>query len=411
MEANDSSDLEHVMGCLASLRETLEKQVESTEDCKEAILGWKAPVALSDSESDFMNKVTAQLTELLADADRKNMAASERKDLLLQLSSKVNSVQDQIQSVKDDIASLHGTFRVVGESVRDALSQQSAETSAEVKILVTQLQAIEEKVQVMIAQVDEKTAINTRLLKTLIYNVHDVPTLMVLLPMPSKEGIKKYNPRNLLRDRAKLFFICSYTKELVPCGPKKNGYTVSVLKPWVKRAIPVLKVGLLILQIGLMASGVPIPLLGLAQEALGQVADKQAYLQFAEELLQQPLDSLDSSTDQLLGPSPAEKVSNLKSAVDIAQSTVSSIESMPSSNSLDHLQSSADTATRDIDGDDGGSMRSAYEAVGSFLKEVDPNLEHVGLVKKISRSGKVGWVIPSKAEEFAANDGVFPGKK
>ena len=70
MDGDDSSDLEHVICCMDSLREALEQQAASTEDCKAAvltILNWKASTSASDNSispalSDFMEKVTSQLT-------------------------------------------------------------------------------------------------------------------------------------------------------------------------------------------------------------------------------------------------------------------------------------------------------------------------------------------------------------
>ena len=441
MDSDDSSDLEHVVCCIKSLREALEQQAASTEDCKAAvqtILDWKASTSVSDNSispalSDFMEKVTSQLTQLLSDADRQHIGSTERKNLLVQLTSKVNAVQDQIQSVRDDIDSLHATFDKIGESVRDTLSNMSTQSSEDIKTLMEKLQAMDKEVQ-LISNADEKVkawedmkeqivnlglstreinetiSINTRLLKKLVYNTHNVPTLMVLLPMPVKGGIKKFDLRNLFRDRAKLFFICAYTYKIVPCGPKKKGYTVTNLKTWVKKAIPVLKVGLLILQTALTAAGIPVPILGLAQEALCH-EDKLSYLLHAEQLLQQPDDSLESSTDQLLGPlgdrlseSSANNVSNLKSAVTFAQSGVSAVETLQSN--FDSLQSSTHSLIRD-----GGDMRSAYEAVRSFLDVEDHNLEHVGVVMKVTDSGKIGWVSPDVVEQFLINDGVPPEKK
>ena len=56
-------------------------------------------------------------------------------------------------------------------------------------------------------------------------------------------------------------------------------------------------------------------------------------------------------------------------------------------------------------------MRSAYEAVRSFLDVEDHNLEHVGVVMKVTDSGKIGWVSPDVVEQFLINDGVPPEKK
>ena len=88
-------------------------------------------------------------------------------------------------------------------------------------------------------EINERVATNARLLRTLVQNTHNnVSTHMVLLlPVSKKNGFKKYDPRNLLCDQAKLVFHCGYTMELVHCGPKKNGYSVKDLKTWVKKKL------------------------------------------------------------------------------------------------------------------------------------------------------------------------------
>jgi hypothetical protein len=70
----------------------------------------------------------------------------------------------------------------------------------------------------------------------------------------------------------------------------------------VKEALPVLKVGLMLLQVGLCASGFPIPLAGLADAVLGN-ADKQSFLKSAVGLLADNNifpDSLGSDLDSVL---------------------------------------------------------------------------------------------------------------
>lgn len=445
LDADNIGELGHIKQCFESLRDMLEGQAQSAKDCKAAaknLAGWQAPFATADGTvppalSNFMNEVTAQLSKLLTEADQRHIDAAEGTKLLKQLSKEVNSVQDQIQKVSDNIDGLHATFNILGAHVRDALSH-GKQNSSDVQRLVEKLAVIDEnarlawtaekviqgwealKQQIDIVgqttkEINERVATNTRLVRILVLNTHNVPTLMVLLPMP-KKGFKKFDPRNLFRDRAKLVFICGYTMELVLCGngPKKDGYTVKDLKKWVKKAIPVLKVGLLLLQIGLMSTGIPIPLLGMAETVLGQ-SDKLSYLKYAEDLLDSvgvPADSLDESTVENAMESvksTAQTSLGLAQQVVPVEAVMSTLDSLPLESSTDRITQ----AIRALEGEDRDNMRSAYEAVGSFLRDEDPLLINIGLVKMISNSGKVAWVKndPTVVEQFMENDGVFPGKK
>ena len=163
---------------------------------------------------------------------------------------------------------------------------------------------------------------------------------------------------NLVVNKAKLVFICGHTMQLVSCGYKGDGYTVTNLTSLARKALPLLKLGLMLLQIGLLSSGIPIPLAGMATTALNQ-ADKLAYLRCAASLLDDKatLDSVGSSLDSV-------------QAMDQVNRTV-----------------------RDLGaGDDRDNVRSAMEVVSAFLKSEDPFLKYLGLTKVISRSGKVAWV-------------------
>ena len=452
LDADNSGDLTHIRSCFESLRVILEAQAQSNVDCKSAIqnlASWQTPSVAVEGKvppalSEFMGIVLEQLSRLLTTADQQNLDAAEKKKLLAQLSQEVNSMQDQIQKVSDDIDGLHAVFGKMGEHVREALSF-GKQNNTDVQKLMEKLTTIDKEVQMAATlekiiqqwetlkqhmidggqstrETNERIAINTRLLRTLVYNTHNLPTLMVLLPV-SKEGFKKFDPRNLLRDRAKLVFICGYNYALVPCGPKKNGYTVKNLKTWVKKAIPVLKVGLLLLQVGLMSTGIPIPLLGMADAVIGQ-AEKLSYLKYAGELIQSA-DSADATSDSLTPQSTAGNAmesanSTVQSSLGLMQSTASAdaldlkLESLVPT--LDSLESSTDRIARVMQvlvDEDRDNMRSAYEAVYNFLKEEDTILEHTGLVKKVTHSGKVAWVEnnPTVIEQFMKNDGVLPGVK
>lgn len=133
-------------------------------------------------------------------------------------------------------------------------------------------------------------------------------------------------------------FICGHTMQLVSYGPKGDGYTVTDLKSFARKALPLLKLGFMLLQIGLLSTGIPIPLVGMAE------TDKLSYLRSAARLLddQAIQDSLGSSLDS------AQAKNQINSAV-------------------------CNLGIRN----DRENVRSAVEIVSTLLKSEDPHLPEV----------------------------------
>ena len=418
-EDGDGLAYNQVSLCLEELKSLLQSQAQSTVPCGAAVknlTNWTIPTSSDtaggqtssqDELSAFMGTIMTQLTLLLTVADQQNADTLEQKNLLLQLSNEVHSVQEQVKKVGEDVAAMYSSFVAFGEHIRGELNSNASQHTQ----LLQKLQSFDQSLQLICesqttaradaektvqlceqtrqqlvllsidtAEIDKKIEINTRLLKTLIENTYNVPTFMVLLPV-AKKGVQKLNLANLFYDEVKLVFICGFTFELVRCGPKGMGYKVKNLKSWVKKALPVLKVGLMLLQVGLFATGMPIPLAGLAHSTVLSPLDKLPYIQAAFELLQEgnaPLDSLNSELSSL--ESPTEKIS---AAIRKLHST-----------------------------DDQESVRSAYETLAAFLKEADPTLEHIGMSQQITSSGKVVWINndPKTIKLFKETNGVFSGR-
>ena len=147
--------------------------------------------------------------------------------------------------------------------------------------------------------INVKLAAKAQMLQEIIQGLHHVLIRVFLKPM-TPTGIQKFNPLNLLRDRAKLGFVCDYTMKPIACGPGGDGYVVTNLTEIAKKALPLLRLGLMILQIGLLSTGVPILIAGMANSALDQ-ADKLSFLKSAAGLLQNDvsMDAVGSSLDSM----------------------------------------------------------------------------------------------------------------
>ena len=390
LEDDSGSDLGDSSSFLESLRALLESQQQSATDLKavtESLAHWKAPADATMSMSPaFMNLVTAQLQQLLSAAGEQKIDAAKSQELNAHLSSEVAGVQDQVQAFRSEIAALHGSFVQFGECVRKelaqnnqkhalvlqkltsidrtatAISQEQKAAKEEQEIALQELQQAKQmmiKLKMGFSEIEANIATHTQLLHTLVENTHDVPIHFVLIPVIAK-GMKRFNPVNLVVNKAKLVFICGHTMQLVSCGYKGDGYTVTNLTSLARKALPLLKLGLMLLQIGLLSSGIPIPLAGMAATALNQ-ADKLAYLRCAAGLLDD------------------------KAALDSVGSSLDSVQAMDQVN----------RTVRDLGagaGDDREDVRSAMEVVSAFLKSEDPFLKYLGLTKVISASGKVAWV-------------------
>ena len=109
---------------------------------------------------------------------------------------------------------------------------------------------------------DEKMEKMTIMLHTLLRGTHMIPTLAVILPdLPPSSLLGRVwaAPMNLVRSPYRLYFLCSHTRQVAICGPEGLGYRIEVTKQWVLDAAPVLRVGLVLLKLALMTSGIPIP--------------------------------------------------------------------------------------------------------------------------------------------------------
>ena len=95
------------------------------------------------------------------------------------------------------------------------------------------------------------------MLQTLITNTYNVPSLVLMFPVDAKGFFGK--ARSLFQKEMCLMFVCPVTKKPAKSGPNGLGYRVKVTKEWVKKAAPVLIIGLKIAQLAMNAYGIPFP--------------------------------------------------------------------------------------------------------------------------------------------------------
>ena len=220
----------------------------------------------------------------------------------------------------------------------------------------TQWKLIEEKLDEQARRVENFVDMQTaqsRMIGTVISGTYSIPTLCIVLPKVNK-GLARLNPLNvhIITDEYRMFFICSHTLRVVPCGPKGKGYKFSETKQWVKRAAPVLKVGLILLKLGLLATtGLSLPIPGLED-----IVDDKNSISFIDLSLQ----AMDDA------------ISDTSSTLTVEQ----------------HLHSLAR---------DDAKIKSAYEAIKSLLtdpiKGLDKQLQHLQMIQQTcTETGITAWI-------------------
>jgi hypothetical protein len=130
-------------------------------------------------------------------------------------------------------------------------------------------------------------------------NTHGIPTLAFVLPVVSKSLTGKINPMRLVRNQYRLYFLCAHTHQLAPCGPKGKGYKITMTKQWVLDAAPVLRVGLVLLKVALMASGLPLPVPDFCT-MLVDTAMHSKYLDAVLKLVSNPPDDVASNAEHVM---------------------------------------------------------------------------------------------------------------
>ena len=134
------------------------------------------------------------------------------------------------------------------------------------------------------------------MMETMITGTHSIPTLAILLPTVATGWTSRLSPMRFVRHQDRLYFLCSHTHQIAPCGPKGTGYKIKVTKQWVQDAAPVLRVGLVLVKLALMASGLPLPVPDLCSMLEGSAMHAK-YLDSALQLVSHPPNDVVGNTD------------------------------------------------------------------------------------------------------------------
>lgn len=229
---------------------------------------------------------------------------------------------------------------------------------------VKTLQQLDIKLQQCITKsVEQSRSIRRmdQMLHMVLKNQHDVPTLAVVLPTNNSS---KINPRNWVSIEYTLFFVCSHSFQVVPCGPTGYGYKFRKSMKWFRKVAPVIKISLIVAQIALNLSGVPIPIFKSLESALSESED---WLSSAISLTE-----LASETNIQFSADLFDNVDGTETLLTLVDSTLMNSDSV-----------------------------KFYKTIENFLNKYDKNRNFLGMEKIIS-DGEVRWVKndPSIVESF-----------
>jgi hypothetical protein len=230
-----------------------------------------------------------------------------------------------------------------------------------------------------IQKVLEDNAALKNMVQTLIAGTHDIPTLAIVLPEVSPSWESVTHPMRLLRNHFRLYFLCSHTKQIAPCGPEGKGYKIEVTKKWVQDAAPVLRVGLVLVKAALIASCIPLPVPDLCS-ALADKSTHNKYLDAALHLIADPPDDHDS---------PGEFA--MESSLDAVEAY--GVNNLLSDGVRPQLQE--------------GSM-DAYEIIRTVLVDHHHDIVLNSGLQKVTctHTGRTAWVLKDAATEQAWREAV-----
>lgn len=327
---------------------------------------------LSFMEASIETAVTHAL------AAQKVSETGEFQTLVCQLQEQFADLSSEVRTHLQDqrLSSAH-TAQLVEDlsETNECLKEGLTELLDSFTAIQAELAELKDNQRALGKQATEVLAGNAELhamVRALTVNTHGMPTLAIVLPVVAKTWKGKLSPMRLVRNQYVLYFLCSHTHQIAPCGPEAKGYPINVTKQWLLDAAPVLRVGLVLVKTALVLSGLPLPVPDL--NAL--LVDNAMHVQYLDTALGEvsrsasALNSAESATTQVLGAIDAHDNSQLVGV------------------------QGAEAEARLQEG-----SRKAYETIKEVLK-ADNIVLTCGL-RQVVHGGKTAWVLDNDATEHA----------
>ena len=359
--------------------------LQSVSDDLQKSLAGAATDAVNEQLGAALEPVLAQLQavslQVTASAEA-HSSSSDTTKLLAYVQEQMGKLHSEIADVKQDLTSMLQLVQELGVNISSIMKSNSALAKSVATLAESTAQANEEqavKVRALIASMESLKVYPEMLesvqgkLTLLLRDTHSIPTLVVVLPKVHHSFVSKLNPMRILKKEAVMFFVCSETLQVVPCGKDGNGIPLSDYKDAVKKAAPVLTVGLICLKLGLLAGGVPLPLPigGISKLLSGDGELCQQYLDSAVGLLG---NTIDAAGDD-------DTVLSSELVVDGLQQK------------LDRAKAGDEAALKALHGTLGAEgTRKAYEALKQLFEAKGINVARDSGLRQVICEDKVAWV-------------------
>jgi serine/threonine protein kinase len=338
----------------------------------------QSPATTSKEMEECLSSMQASIAAAVsrALAEQRTADTGEFPALAAQLQGRFTELSDELrahlQDQQQSSAQTAQQLEVLGHTSA-CLKAGLAEVLHGLRVVQGELTELKNNQAVLGKQIAHVLATNAELnsmVRALTANTHGMPTLAVILPVVSTGWKSKFSPMRLVRDQYRLYFLCSHTKQLAPCGPSGKGYKITMTKQWVLDAAPVLRVGLVLVKVALLASGLPLPVPDLCSALVG-CAVHCKYLDAALQLVAHPPDGLLDTSDLVL------------------EQTLDAVDTHDYSDLVE---------TGDGSKLQEGS-RKAYETIKEILGRDGVNIPLTCGLRQVTHRGKTAWVLDNDATE------------
>ncbi len=384
---------------------TLSNMQEATQDALELLSEAQDSAKLSSAEHtdqilSCMHNLQSRMYSNIATAasrDNASVDGQESEGLLRSVAEQLNvqfkglsaEIREHAKRQSVDAADA-ARLRAETLEMNHALSaslQEVLKGIVTVQTEVFQLRQGQERLSVQVDRVLRENNNVQTMLRTLIAGTHAIPTYAIILPVVAKTWLKKADPMRLVRNKYRLYFLCSHTHQIAPCGPKGEGYKIAVTKQWVRDAAPVLMVALVVLKLALTAGGIPLPIPDLSS-LLTSSALHVKFLDAALHLVQNPPDdhgAAEFALDKDIGALNSVSVEEVTRHCDVIQGQGQGNRGM----SLEE-----------------GSLK-AYATIQSILTTDNIDIALSSGLRQVTHpvSGKTAWVLDNDtvAQEYCAS--------
>jgi hypothetical protein len=350
----------------ATAQQTPQSPSAAAADMQECMTSMQASIQTAVSRA-LEEQKTASAAELRALAgEMQGRFAELSSELQMHLDEQRQSGAQAAQQFQD----LHHTSACLKTGLTEVLHSLSA-----IHGELRELKENQVQLGVCMGKVLAGNAELNSMVRDLITDTHGIPTFAIILPVVSSGWKNRFSPMRLLRDQYRLYFLCSHTHQIAPCGPKGKGYKITMNKQWVLDAAPVLRVGLLLVKLALLASGLPLPIPDLCSVLVGTAMHAQ-YLNAALHLVVDPPDSANSTTELVM------------------QQTLDAIEKHDVSHLVDAQKLQREGMVQMQEG-----TKKAYDTIRGILSGDGVNNPLTCGLRQVTHRGKTAWVLDNDATE------------